>query len=89
MAPWGIPASSRRGFHRTRQVNLTDDALLSNRHASLSNLEGKLFLRDFGSQNGTFIKQRQDSEFVPRDIFLSGREIFRPSETLRFFVLSH
>lgn len=59
------------------EINFTDDILLSDRHASLSNLKGKLLLRDFGSQSGTFIKQRQDSELVPGDIFLSGREIFR------------
>jgi pSer/pThr/pTyr-binding forkhead associated (FHA) protein len=58
-------------------VNYPDDALLSPRHASLLLREGKLFLRDAGSQNGTFLKQRHDSELTPGDVFLVGRELFR------------
>jgi pSer/pThr/pTyr-binding forkhead associated (FHA) protein len=38
-----------------------EDALLSPRHASLQVREGKLCLRDLGSQNGTFVRQRQDA----------------------------
>jgi pSer/pThr/pTyr-binding forkhead associated (FHA) protein len=58
-------------------VSYASDALLSPRHASLGVREGKLILKDLGSQNGTFIKQRQDTELVPGDIFLLGRELFR------------
>jgi pSer/pThr/pTyr-binding forkhead associated (FHA) protein len=36
-----------------------------------------LLLEDCGSVNGTYIKQRQDSELVPGDIFLLGRSLFR------------
>ena len=43
----------------------------------LSNREGKLFLEDFGSLSGTFIKQRQDTELVPGDVFLLGQDLFR------------
>lgn len=39
--------------------------------------EGKLYLKDLNSQNGIFIRQRQDSELLPGDIFLLGRELFR------------
>jgi pSer/pThr/pTyr-binding forkhead associated (FHA) protein len=53
------------------------DALLSPRHASLALRGGRLYLRDLGSQNGTFIKQRQDTELLPGDVFLIGRELFR------------
>ena len=53
------------------------DTLLSPRHASLSVREGKLMLRDLNSQNGSYIRQRQDSELTPGDIFLLGRELFR------------
>jgi pSer/pThr/pTyr-binding forkhead associated (FHA) protein len=58
-------------------VNYPDDVLLSPRHASLAIREGKLYLRDVGSKNGTFLRQRQDSELTPGDIFLLGRELFR------------
>ena len=53
------------------------DSLLSPRHAALSIREGKLFLKDLKSQNGTFTKQRQDSELQAGDVFLIGRELFR------------
>lgn len=58
-------------------VTHPNDLLLSPRHASLAIRTGKLFLKDLGSQNGTFIKQRQDAELMPGDVFLLGRELFR------------
>jgi pSer/pThr/pTyr-binding forkhead associated (FHA) protein len=53
------------------------DLLLSPRHASLAVRDDKLMLRDLGSQNGSFLRQRQDTELSPGDIFLLGRELFR------------
>lgn len=58
-------------------VNYSTDGLLSPRHASIGVREGKLILKDLESQNGTFIKQRQDTELLPGDVFLLGRELFR------------
>jgi pSer/pThr/pTyr-binding forkhead associated (FHA) protein len=58
-------------------LNYPQDMLLSPRHASVSLLEGKLVLKDLNSQNGSFIRQRQDIELVPGDVFLLGRELFR------------
>jgi pSer/pThr/pTyr-binding forkhead associated (FHA) protein len=54
-----------------------EDVLLAPRHASLRIREGKLFLNDLGTPNGTFVKLRQDTELSAGDIFLLGREIFR------------
>jgi pSer/pThr/pTyr-binding forkhead associated (FHA) protein len=58
-------------------LNYPQDLLLSPRHASLRLREGKLMLRDLSSQNGSFIRQKQDTELSPGDIFLLGRELFR------------
>ena len=58
-------------------IEYSSDMLLSPRHASLILRGERLHLRDLGSQNGTFIKQRQDTDLSPGDIFLIGREIFR------------
>lgn len=58
-------------------VTYSSDALLSPRHASIGVREGKLFLKDLASQNGTFVKQKQDTELQPGDVFLIGRELFR------------
>ncbi len=58
-------------------LNYPQDTLLSPRHASVGMHEGKLVLRDLGSQNGSFIRLRQDLELTPGDVFLLGRELFR------------
>jgi pSer/pThr/pTyr-binding forkhead associated (FHA) protein len=58
-------------------LNYPHDALLSPKHASVGIHDGKLVLKDLNSQNGSFIRQRQDSELVSGDIFLLGRELFR------------
>ncbi len=58
-------------------LSYPQDQLLSPRHASLRVREGKLMLRDLNSQNGSFIRQREDSELAPGDVFLLGRELFR------------
>jgi pSer/pThr/pTyr-binding forkhead associated (FHA) protein len=54
-----------------------NDILLAPRHASITKREGKLFLKDLGTPNGTFVKMRQDTELSPGDVFLLGRELFR------------
>lgn len=58
-------------------LSFPHDALLAVRHASLRKREGKLFLKDLGNSNGTFVRQRQDSELAPGDVFLLGRGLFR------------
>ena len=58
-------------------LTYAQDVLLSPRHASVSLREGNLVLTDLDSQNGSFIRQRQDTELAPGDIFLLGRELFR------------
>ena len=77
---WGDPLQvvGEVSFGRANcKVNYPDDPSLSDRHALLSIREGKLFLEDLGSPNGTFIKQRQDTELVPGDVFLLGQDLFR------------
>jgi pSer/pThr/pTyr-binding forkhead associated (FHA) protein len=61
----------------TCDLSYPKDALLAPRHASVSKREGKVWLKDLGSPNGTFLKQRQDSELQPGDVFLLGRALFR------------
>jgi len=58
-------------------VNYPADGLLSPRHATLTVRDGKLYLKDAESRNGTFLKQRHDSELGPGDVFLLGRDLFR------------
>jgi len=58
-------------------LNYPNDPLLSPRHASVRVREGKLCLKDLNSRNGTFVRQREDSELMAGDVFLIGRELFR------------
>jgi pSer/pThr/pTyr-binding forkhead associated (FHA) protein len=58
-------------------LSYPQDTLLSPRHASIAVHEAKLVLKDLNSQNGSFIRQRQDMELTPGEIFLLGRELFR------------
>ena len=77
---WGNPLQvvGEVSFGRAHcEVNYPDESSLSDRHAFLSIREGKLFLEDLSSLNGTFIKQRQDTELVPGDVFVLGRDLFR------------
>jgi len=59
------------------QINYPDDSQLSPLHASVAIREGRLFLKDYGSRNGTFVRQRRDTELSPGDVFLLGRDLFR------------
>lgn len=61
----------------TCDASYPNDVLLSPRHSSVRIQEGKVLLKDQNSQNGTFLKQRQDTELTPGDVFLLGRELFR------------
>ena len=77
---WGHPLKIVGGVSIGRancDINFPDDAKLSERHAVLSNRDGKLHLADFGSSGGTFVKQRQDTELLPGDVFLLGQDLFR------------
>ena len=77
---WGSPVQIVGGVSIGRtncEINYPDDPRLSDRHALLTNREGKLHLEDFGSVGGTFIRQRQDAELVPGDVFLLGQDLFR------------
>jgi len=58
-------------------LSYPQDTLLSPRHASVAVREGKLLLKDLNSQNGSYIRQRNDVELIPGDVFLLGRELFR------------
>jgi len=77
---WGNPFKIVGGVSIGRancEINFPDDPRLADRHALISNREGKLILEDFGSPCGTFIKQRQDTELIPGDVFLLGQDLFR------------
>lgn len=54
-----------------------DDGFVSGTHARLSSRNGKAFLVDLGSSNGTFIKVRDEVSLRPHDHILLGQQLFR------------
>jgi len=59
------------------ELSYPQDPLLAERHASLLIREVRLFLREHDRQHGAYVKQRQDTELTPGDVFLLGRDLFR------------
>jgi pSer/pThr/pTyr-binding forkhead associated (FHA) protein len=58
-------------------LSYPNDTLLSARHASVAVRGDKVVLKDLGSKNGTFVKQRKDTPLHSGDVFLVGRQLFR------------
>jgi pSer/pThr/pTyr-binding forkhead associated (FHA) protein len=54
-----------------------DDGFVSGTHARLSSRDGRAFLVDLGSSNGTFIKLREEVNLQPHDHILLGQQLFR------------
>ncbi len=61
-----------------------DDPTVSPRHASFYYRDGRLYLRDLGSLNGTFIRLRGTIPVITGDRFICGEQLFEfglyPSE---------
>ena len=53
------------------------DGFVSGSHAVLSDRNGRAFLKDLGSSNGTFVRVKQDTPLRAGDLFLLGRNLLR------------
>lgn len=53
------------------------DGFVSGSHAVVSERNGRCFLKDLVSSNGTFIKAKQDTPLRNGDLFLLGRNLLR------------
>lgn len=53
------------------------DKTLSRRHLAILCKEGKVFIKDLGSANGTFIKVNSAVRLVQGDQFRAGRQLFK------------
>ena len=53
------------------------DGYLSSRHAQIVAREGRYYLVDLDSRNGTFIRIRDEVELKPGDTFLVGKQLFK------------
>lgn len=53
------------------------DGFVSGSHSVLSERNGRVFLKDLGSSNGTFLRIQQDTPLRNGDLFLLGRNLLR------------
>jgi pSer/pThr/pTyr-binding forkhead associated (FHA) protein len=53
------------------------DGFVSGSHSVISDRNGRAFLKDLGSSNGTFLRVKQDTPLRNGDLFLLGRNLLR------------
>jgi pSer/pThr/pTyr-binding forkhead associated (FHA) protein len=59
------------------EILFADDTLLSPRHANFIYRDGKLFVRDEGSQNGVFLRMKHPARLRSGATFLVGEQLMR------------
>lgn len=62
---------------RDGDTRFPTDAFLSPKHARLHIRDGRLFIEDLYSLNGTFLRLRDEVKLTPGDTFLAGRQVLR------------
>jgi len=58
-------------------VKFPHDGYMSSQHARVVERNGRYFLVDEESRNGTFIRIRDEVELRPGDTFLVGKQVFK------------
>ena len=58
-------------------IKFPHDGYMSSRHARILQRNGRFFLIDNNSRNGTFVKIHQEVELHPGDVILIGKQLFR------------
>ncbi|MBP8809838.1 MAG: FHA domain-containing protein [Kofleriaceae bacterium] len=59
------------------EINFPDDGYVSGLHARVSSRDGRVFLQDLGSSNGTFIKVGGERALHNESFVLMGQQLFR------------
>jgi len=59
------------------EINFPDDGYVSGLHARLSMRDGRVFLADLGSSNGTFLKVNGERSLRNESFVLLGQQLFR------------
>lgn len=62
---------------KSAAISFDDDDYLSPRHCKLSCVDGRIFVEDLESINGTFIRVRAPMALAHGDVFLTGRQVIR------------
>ena len=58
-------------------VLFRDDGFVSGRHARIAKVENKVFIKDLGSSNGTYLRIRDTHDIEPGDLVLMGQQLFK------------
>ena len=58
-------------------ITFPQDGFVSGRHATLTVRQGRLWVKDLGSSNGTFVRLSAPAFVDPGDQFLIGRQLLR------------
>lgn len=59
------------------EINFPDDGYVSGLHARVSSRDGRVYLQDLGSSNGTFIKVTGERGLHNESFVLMGQQLFR------------
>ena len=59
------------------EVLFRDDGFVSGRHARIAKVENKVFIKDLGSSNGTYVRIREAHRVEPGDLILMGQQLFK------------
>jgi len=59
------------------EINFPDDGYVSGLHARVTLRDGRIFLADLGSSNGTFIKVNGERPIGHESFVLLGQQLFR------------
>ncbi len=59
------------------EINFPDDGYVSGLHARVVARDGRVFLEDLGSSNGTFLKVQGERPLVNESFVLMGQQLFR------------
>lgn len=63
------------------EINFPEDGYVSGLHARMSLREGRVYLADLGSSNGTFLKVHGERALVNESFVLMGQQLFRVNLT--------
>ncbi|MSP23690.1 MAG: FHA domain-containing protein [Myxococcales bacterium] len=72
-----VPAAGLQLGRERGQVRYPDDAFISGAHCRLSSDDGRVYLTDMGSSNGTFVRIRGELELAIGDTLLLGQQLYR------------
>lgn len=59
-------------------ILFSEDGYVSGLHCRIAKGEdGRMYLTDVGSSNGTFVRLRGERDLAPGDVLLMGQQLFR------------